>query len=207
MAIPADLKTFWLDLRTGKDHAKKRALDAAIIAFSDVIRATDREVHCPKTGTKPPYEVYCEAHYERGLAYAQTKKHDEAFRDFDAVIAEAKNPAVVKSIKTFLINSYLQRGILFARQGDTRQAIDDFTHVIQLNKCHSEAYFHRAIAYKGFREPKLAKEDFDEVMRIDPFGFPQLRGFLNLPSPKACVTFPDIRFGKTLGDQETRLEH
>ena len=96
-----------------------------------------------------------------------------------------------------------QRGILHAGNGDTKQAIDDFGHVIRLNDRHAEAYFHRGIAYHEILEGKLAKEDFDKSKTIDPLCFQMLR---DLRSPKSSVTFPDTRFGNTLGDQKTWIE-
>jgi tetratricopeptide (TPR) repeat protein len=203
MAIPSCPTTYWHDLRNAKAYAARNEFDCAIIAFTQIIDDVDPPVHCPKTGTEPPYKAYCEAHYERGVAYAQKAKHEDAIRDFGAVIAEAKNPAVARLIKKFLIDAYLQRGILFASQGDARQAIDDFTEVIRLKQHYSEAYYRRAIAYLEGREPQLAAVDFDRARTLDPFGFPELRAaFLSIAPSKAWPTFPDARFGNTLSDRD-----
>jgi tetratricopeptide (TPR) repeat protein len=207
MLIPSDLMTFWLAIETAKKHVARSEYDCAISALTEAIHAADRQVHCPKTGSTPPYEAYCEAHYERGLAYEHKNKHDEAIRDFDAVIEEAKNPVVATRIKKWLGASYLRRGILFACRGAAGSAIDDFTHFIQLNPHCSEAYYRRALAYKENHDLHLAEKDFDLASDMDPLGFHELRrAFSSMASAKACVTFPDTRFGKTLGDQQTRIE-
>ncbi len=199
MKIPSDSSASWLDIDLGKAHALQGDYACAILAFTAVIQSADREIRCPMTGNDPPYYVYCEALYHRGLTYRLTSKDDQALKDFGAIIEKSQTPVVAKLVKRFLFEIYLQRGILYAERGEPRQAIDDFTQVIRIKKRHAEAYYRRALAYKEVFESERAETDLETATRLDPFGFCELREqFSRLPSSKACVTFPDTRFGKTV---------
>ena len=48
------------------------------------------------------------------------------------------------------------------------EAVADYTHVLSLNKTHTQALFRRAFAYKAQSKFELAIADFDRARALDP---------------------------------------
>jgi tetratricopeptide (TPR) repeat protein len=198
MDIPSDVKSYWLDLAKGRDHAEKGDIDQAIYALTDAIRAADRDVRCPKAGANPPYHVYFEALYRRGLAYAKKKKTAAAISDLSDAIAEATKRPPAK-LHDLFIDAYLQRGIIRVDAGDFALAIDDFTSVIGMDGRNFDAYYHRGLAYHETGADEKAAEDFHEAGAVDPHRFAVLQPYYLTPRHLiAHPTFPDMRLAKTL---------
>ncbi len=128
MALPSHLRSFWDDLKDGKSYAARREFGCAILAFGEAIRALHREVYCPMTGTEPPYEAYCDARYERGLAYWMNNQHAEAIEDFSDLLRLALK---VKCPEALVIGSYLNRGILYFAVEEPGLACTDLRRVLE----------------------------------------------------------------------------
>jgi len=59
------------------------------------------------------------------------------------------------------------RGICYERLGLFRNAIEDFTMVISLNKNNANAYFNRGCCYDSIGELDLAIADYSLALEID----------------------------------------
>jgi tetratricopeptide (TPR) repeat protein len=136
MALPSHVRSFWDDLKDGKAHAARRRFDCAIRAFGEVIRALDRDVRCPMTGTEPPYDAYFEARYERGLAHWMNNHHTEAIEDFSALLKLAPS---AKCPAELVIGSYLNRGLIHAADGDPSLACAAFREVLEREPENADA--------------------------------------------------------------------
>ena len=64
--------------------------------------------------------------------------------------------------------SLLARGLLHSKLGDDRQAVKDFSRVIELEPDNAEAPENRAAARDALGEHHLAREDYDAVIRLEP---------------------------------------
>ena len=54
---------------------------------------------------------------------------------------------------------YYQRGILYTRQKQYKNAINDYTKTIKLCKDYSDAYYKRGLTYAMMKKTKLAISD------------------------------------------------
>lgn len=64
--------------------------------------------------------------------------------------------------------TYYNRGIAFARAGDMRRAIGDFTHAIALAPDYTEAFNNRGFALETLGERELAEADFITAYVLQP---------------------------------------
>jgi tetratricopeptide (TPR) repeat protein len=98
------------------------------------------------------------AHLNRANVYAQRKKYDRAFGDYDAALAlDAENPLI----------SYNRGNAYF----DTRRyerAIADFSRAIELDERFALAYFNRGLAREGLGDTAAAADDYRRVLVLDP---------------------------------------
>jgi len=65
------------------------------------------------------------------------------------------------------IHALHNRGICYERMGLYRNAIEDFTAVIILNKENANAYFNRGCCYDSIGELDLAISDYSTALEID----------------------------------------
>jgi tetratricopeptide (TPR) repeat protein len=65
-------------------------------------------------------------------------------------------------------NAYVKRGSDRRKQGDIRNAQEDFQKAIQLEPSHYEAYAYRGIGYTDFGLFKEALADFDRAIELKP---------------------------------------
>jgi tetratricopeptide (TPR) repeat protein len=160
----------------------------------------DREIRCPKRGSELPWRDYCDAHLARACIHIQLKNSDAALDDLSVVIdARANLPMRKAAAMQTLLDAYLERGTLWAERGETQLAINDFTAIIERNKCHFKALIQRAMAYQEAGEPDLAEQDFEQAKYFNPLNpvWTQ-RKFMGMAAPKAHPTLPDTRLRDTV---------
>ncbi len=132
------------------------------------------------------------AYYNRGNAYEQRGRYDQAIRDYDEVIyldpgyaAAYLNRAnahqgkgdydqaiqdydeIIRRSPNF-VPAYYNRGNAYERKGELDQAIKDYDEVIYLDPTYGPAYINRANAYQAKGQYDRAIEDYDRAIRLNP---------------------------------------
>jgi Flp pilus assembly protein TadD len=65
---------------------------------------------------------------------------------------------------------YINRGIAYAKLGNTKQGIKDFNKTIELNPQNSLAYYNKGIAYAHLGNIKQAIENYKIAARLEHKG-------------------------------------
>ena len=102
---------------------------------------------------------FVSAYFNRGAAYLQIGKYNEALRDLNHVI---------ESIPIPFDEAYNMRGVAYKETGDYHAAIRDFSKVIELKPGYAAAYNNRADAYTRLGNYQKALEDLGTAMKLDP---------------------------------------
>lgn len=63
--------------------------------------------------------------------------------------------------------AYLYRGMVHERQGEKRQALEDYDRAIALNPADEEGYYRRGLLYAGLGEIENAVQDQSRVLELD----------------------------------------
>ena len=129
-------------LQKGKASSDKGDYDAAIAAFSELIRLD------PKNA---------EAYFYRGWTYECKGDHDKAIADCSEAIR----------LKPGYADAYSGRAFAFTMKGDRHEAIADYSEVIRLNTKDAKAYYNRGIVYVKEGEYDKAIADLTEAIRLD----------------------------------------
>jgi len=80
-----------------------------------------------------------------------------------------------------LAESYNNRGIAYADQGDYDRAIRDYDEAIHLNSSYAHAYYNRGLAHLQKGNQDLAVRDYNQAVRLDP-------GYADAPYTEALTT-------------------
>ena len=121
---------------------------SSIMLWSDAIAKQ------PTTGA--PYVE--RAHHNRGFAYLQAKRHEEAMRDFNRALE--LNPGDA--------NAYVGRGTLLTRTGRHAAAVKDLTRAIEIDPRYAEAYAKRCFVSMMLDRPAQAVIDCERAVTLDP---------------------------------------
>jgi len=131
----------------------------------------------------------------RGMAYQSLNKFQEALADYSMVLAINPNnmealfnrAMIFKSMnafkegiadfsraiqldtnkKTSLI-SYKSRGLMYAKSGDIKSALQDFSKVIKLEPNNLINYYQRGLAYNHLGQYENAITDFNHILVSNP---------------------------------------
>jgi len=133
------------DADAGRAAAQRRDWPATIRLYS---AALDR-------GDLPP-ETQATAHNNRGIAYAQTSRNDEALADFDAALR--LNPRYQ--------NAYVNRGDIHHWRGQYEKAIAEYDAAIKLRGRDEVAYYDRGNSYAALGKHLQAIADYDAALRL-----------------------------------------
>jgi tetratricopeptide (TPR) repeat protein len=63
-------------------------------------------------------------------------------------------------------SSYLNRGVIYEKKGNYKQAIFDYTKAIELKSDFDKAYFNRGMLYLKLGEKEKAKSDLKKVLEV-----------------------------------------
>jgi tetratricopeptide (TPR) repeat protein len=99
-----------------------------------------------------------EYHFQRGLVYVQKKSFEIAVFDFSNAIKLKENEA----------NYHLERALAYEALGQTDNLLFDLNLLIKLNPNLEIAYFKRACVFLEKKNLVAAKQDFEQVKRINP---------------------------------------
>jgi tetratricopeptide (TPR) repeat protein len=67
-----------------------------------------------------------------------------------------------------LVRQYLRYGVTHAKQGNHKQAIEDFSNAIQLDPQCLAAYYNRGITHGKLGHDQQAFQDFTSVLELHP---------------------------------------
>ena len=65
-------------------------------------------------------------------------------------------------------NAYFGRGNTYRQQGNLEQAIDDYTHAVEINPQYANAFFNRGISYAERGNNPRAIADLESYLRLTP---------------------------------------
>ena len=95
-------------------------------------------------------------HNNRGLAYNQLGKYQQAIEDFDqAINLDPKNADV-----------YHNRGIAYTRLGKFQEAIEDFNQAVHLDPKDAAAYNNRGVCYHSLSQRENACRDWRKACEL-----------------------------------------
>jgi tetratricopeptide (TPR) repeat protein len=98
------------------------------------------------------------AYLNRGFAYNNKWRFDDAIRDFTAAIG--LNPKIPEA--------YADRGAAYRYKGELEQAMVDLNKAIELDPNSPTAYFNRGLVFLNKHQWDQAIADFGEAVRCDP---------------------------------------
>lgn len=97
------------------------------------------------------------AHFDRGLAWANSGEYDKAIPDYSDAIR--LNPQ--------LVGAYHSRGVAWVKLGEYDKAIRDFNLAIRNDAQDAESFDGRGVAWYYKREHDKAIADFDVAIRLN----------------------------------------
>ena len=97
------------------------------------------------------------AHFDRGLAWADSGEYDKAIADYNDAIRF--NP--------HLVDAYHSRGVAWVKKGEYDKAIADFNLAIRYNAQDAESLDGRGVAWLNKGEYDKAVADFNEAIRLN----------------------------------------
>jgi lipoprotein NlpI len=97
------------------------------------------------------------AHFDRGLAWANSGNYSKAIADYNAAIR----------INPHLVDAYHSRGVAWVKKGEFDKAIPNFDQVIQFDAQNAEAYDGRGVAWLHKGEYDTATADFDQAISLN----------------------------------------
>ena len=104
------------------------------------------------------YKTIPIAYYNRGDAFMDGGKYNQAIDDYSKAIA----------LKPNYTKAYYARGTLFMRNKKFDQAEYDFNKALELNPNYSEVYFNRGILYMNGKKFDKALDDFNKSLTLNP---------------------------------------
>jgi tetratricopeptide (TPR) repeat protein len=94
-----------------------------------------------------------ESYYNRGVLLSGKKEFAKAISDYDKYIS------LIRDNPEYLADGHMNRGIAKAMTGNLKEAVDDFTRVIELKPDSAKAYRARALVYRQMKKNELAEAD------------------------------------------------
>ena len=132
----------------------------------------------------------------RARAYSAENKFKEAIADFDKALELNGN----------LIDAYVERGALFAKNRRYDDAIGDYTRALQLDGKNAKAYALRGEAKLKLETPGDALVDVNQALSLslgDPLAL-RIRG--NIYEVQERVEDAVVDYGKALGEDPFQVE-
>jgi protein O-mannosyl-transferase len=124
------------------------------------------------------------AYYNRGFAFMNNKKNDEALKDYNKAI----------ELKPDYADAYLSRGNLFLNAKRNDEALKDYNKAIELKPGYADIYLSRGTLFIFEQRNDEALKDFNKAIELNP-NYAQAyynRGLLEYNSGKqdaACLDF------------------
>jgi tetratricopeptide (TPR) repeat protein len=104
------------------------------------------------------YKTLEYVYYNRGIAFTNEKRNEEAVSDFTRAI----------ELKPDYSGAYNNRGFIFMNQNRNEEAIYDFNKSIELKSDNAVAYFNRGILFVNERRMDEAVKNFYKAVELKP---------------------------------------
>ncbi len=95
------------------------------------------------------------------------------------------------------LEGYFNSGVKYFKSGQYKEAIENFSKVIEIDPNRSSAYFNRAVAYyKSKSNPQLQIADFTKAIELDKYDHEKARAYDN-----RAISYYDMKeYQKALED-------
>jgi protein O-mannosyl-transferase len=138
------------------------------------------------------YKTVARAYNNRGIAFVNDKRNDEAMKDFNKAIelkpgyadaytnrgnlfrSENRNDEAIKDFNKAIelipdyAEPYNNRGTVFLNEKRYGEAIKDFNKAIELNPKNAESYYNRGIVFVYEKRTDEAVNDFNRAIKLKP---------------------------------------
>jgi tetratricopeptide (TPR) repeat protein len=179
---------------------------SGVVSVGNLVSVINRLRHAAETwfrpARRPPEEESpaerAMAHYRAGVASYQSRKFQQAVREFTKAISLAPGHA----------GMYQHRGAALAELGRLAQAINDYDRAIHLNPTFPDTYLDRGNAHHAQGRHEMAIRDYTEAIRLRP-AYPEAYAnrsaiFLEMGNEDAAEA--DAVQAKDLGIDPTALD-
>jgi tetratricopeptide (TPR) repeat protein len=102
---------------------------------------------------------YSTTYTERGLAYLQLGRNDEALTNLNAA----------KELNPFNVETYTNRGLAYIEMGRFETAIQDLDTSIEYDISNARAYAYRGLAYLKLGQYETALSNLEIAIGLDPY--------------------------------------
>jgi tetratricopeptide (TPR) repeat protein len=97
------------------------------------------------------------ARYQRGIAYIDAKRYEEALNDFNV----SEDEGIITA------QLYQSKGVAFYYLGRYAEAINNFSQALQYNSKLTDVYFARGMTFKLLGNYQAALNDFDTILNMN----------------------------------------
>jgi tetratricopeptide (TPR) repeat protein len=160
--------------------------DEAEAACGRAVRIAE-ELHSESPDLPKYRQLLCRVYYNRGAAFAESQRFDDAISDYSQAI----------QVDSRFARAFHNRGSAYAEKGDLDKAVDDYTKALRLGPGVYYAYHARGRMYLKKRQFAQAIEDFTDALEHAPTGddlYAVLpRGQLHSDAAWLLATCPDAR--------------
>ncbi|MEM7443972.1 MAG: tetratricopeptide repeat protein [Pseudomonadota bacterium] len=139
----------------GSDGLLDAALDCAEPDAAAMVRINGCTV---LIDTSDDPDLVATALNNRGVAYFELERYQDALGDFDRLV----------ELTPTLASSYVSRGRAYSRLEERRRAIEDFDQAIALDPYDASAYFNRGHTLSRLEEYEVAIADLDRAIELIP---------------------------------------
>lgn len=161
------------DVRAGNEAFKASRYDEAVAAYSRAIEGGGLEG-----------EALAITRNNRGVAYGELSRFDEAIEDYTASLAlRPDDRTTIKNLRV----AHVRRGQLRLNRGDYAGALADYDTAIDLEPQHYLAYLRRAVLHEERGELDSALEDYRQASTLSPDSDQAARGVARVSDLQASL--------------------
>lgn len=124
----------------------------------DMEQKTWSQIKSPEESGREQAQAATRQHYDRGIAFGQARRFDEAIAEFTEAIKLAPTEPLF----------YRNRALSYAYKGDSENALKDFAEVIRLAPNVPDAYGERGSLLAQMNKIDESLKDFTEAIRLAP---------------------------------------
>lgn len=144
-ALQLDNENPWIYNSLGLALAAKRKFDDALAAFEDALKLNPD---------------LTDVHNNIGVVYAEMGKRDKAFESFGRVVRDPTYPTPEKAL--------FNLGELYVQEKNYELALMHYRRAVEKEPNFAIGFRGMGIAHLGLGDKKLAKEQFEKAIEIEP---------------------------------------